>query len=89
MIFSCFHQTSANIFKYEWLKERQVIGNSSKLLLQNVQREDSGRYFCRVSATIPNTVPARIITWAFSEDLYVKRKFALLQNLLMFQFLHM
>ena len=76
VIFSCSHETNANLYKYEWLKERRVIGTSSILQLQRVQREDAGRYFCRVSATIPNTVPPRIITWAFSEDLYVKCKFS-------------
>ena len=85
---SCKYDTNGVLYKHEWLKESRVIGTSSILQLERVQKEDSGRYFCRVSATIPNTVPARIVTWASSQYLYVKRKFVLLQELFKFQFLH-
>lgn len=81
---TCSESSNAIVYQYEWLKGRQIVGNSSTLTLASIQREDSGRYFCRVTATIPNTT--RTITWASSEYLYVKCKFALSCNLFKFQF---
>ena len=76
---TCSESSNAIVYQYEWLKGRQVVGNSPTLTLESIQREDSGRYYCRVSATIPNTT--RTITWASSEYLHVKRKFVLSYDL--------
>ena len=82
---TCSERSNAVVYQYEWLKGRHVVGNSSTLTLASIQREDSGFYYCRVSATIPNTT--RTINWASSLYLYVKCKFLLLHDLFKLQFL--
>lgn len=81
---TCSENSNAIVYQYEWLKGRQVVGNSSTLTLASIQREDSGDYYCRVSATIPNTT--RTITWANRLYMYVKCKFLLLYDLSKLQF---
>ena len=84
MTLTCSENSNAIVYQYEWLKGRQVVGNSSTLTLASIQREDSGDYYCRVSATIPNTT--RTITWAKRLYMYVKCKFLLLYDLSKLQF---
>ena len=84
---TCSENTNSVVYQYEWLKGRLIIGNSSTLTLESIQKEDSGLYYCRVSATIPNAVPARTITWATGHYLYVKCKSVLSYSLLEFQLL--
>ena len=84
MTLTCSENSNAIVYQYEWLKGRQVVGNSSTLTLASIQGEDSGLYYCRVSATIPNTT--RTITWANRLYLYVKCKFLLLYDLFKLQF---
>ena len=69
---TCAKLSNAILHQYEWLKGRQVVGNSSTLTLASIQKEDSGLYYCRISATIPNTT--RTITHHNSKYLYVKCK---------------
>ena len=69
---TCSENTNSVVYQYEWLKGRLIIGNSSTLTLESIQKEDSGLYYCRISATIPNTT--RTITHHNSKYLYVKCK---------------
>ena len=73
--FTCSEISNAIIYQHQWLKGRRVVGNSSTLTIASIQREDSGLYYCRVSATIPNT--NRTITWERNQYLNVKCKFIL------------
>lgn len=72
MTLTCAKISNAILHQYEWLKGRQVVGNNSTLMLASIQKEDSGLYYCRVNATIPNTT--RTVTNYDSKYLYVKCK---------------
>ena len=72
----CSSRANALVYQYDWLTDRKVVlANSTILQIANIQKENSGvKYFCRVSAAVPNTVPARTVTWRDIYTVYVKRK---------------